>query len=143
VKQYGMYFTGKGGTPAPNTLNLTLTNNIVHMATTASLDAITVIAGVAQTVMCVNVKTNTATGTGTAAGNGLFDSVGLSLEDDPAGSGAIFAVQGYSGAGTDYAAVQNFVNSQNTFSAPGGPSIAESLNGSTTGFSNATCPTAP
>ena len=143
VQQYGMYFTGKGGTPAPNTLNLTLTNNIVHMATTASLDAITVIAGVAQTVMCVNVKTNTATGTGTAAGNGLFDSVGLSLEDDPAGSGAIFAVQGYIGTGTNYTAVQNFVNGQNTFSGPGGASIAESIGGSTTGFSNATCPTAP
>ncbi|QBB71920.1 hypothetical protein ELE36_17000 [Pseudolysobacter antarcticus] len=135
----GIYFVTKTGTAALSKLNITATNNVVHMPTfTNGSDAMSVVANLAQAFVCLNATSNTLAAAGTS-----LPAVGISLEDSPAGANSTFQLQGYTGAGTDYTAVQNFLNGQNTLSGPGGGSIAESLHGTTTGFTNGTCPIAP
>jgi hypothetical protein len=141
VSDYGFEFFSANTTTAANHLNLTIVNNIVHMASAAAADAMTVVANQSNAFICVNIHTNTASSFGTTASNKyVFDAAGISLEDlnfNP----VTFQVQGYSGAATNTGAVQTYLNTNDTLSGTAGGSVVDL--GAAAGFTNVTCAIAP
>ena len=143
IKQsYGI--SSHAGTAA-GTLNLSLIGNTVNMVQPSSLDGVTVDVGFNTAKVCLNASGNTVTGAGVSPTNGWgYNSVGLSvLQDSPAGT-STFQIQGYSGAATNLAAVQTYLESTNTLAGPTpvDKSIAV-ISNPPNGFTNAVCPTAP
>jgi hypothetical protein len=115
-----------------------------------SLDGITVSSATNSSVVCLNATQNQSTAAGTAAANGQFDAVGLSVVQTAPSS--TFHIQGYSGPANDGGGqVETFLNGQNTLAGPGGGSIAVIQNGNALGFTAppngpngpTSCPTAP
>jgi hypothetical protein len=140
----GIAGTAEGGSP---NLQLTVTDNTINLPQTSSPDAMTVQAGdnpSDTSVVCVNATGNTASTSGTAAGNLSYDSAGLTLINNTVSN--TFEIQGYTGAAKSTAAVQSYMTSaalNNTFSGPAGAVYAQYNTSSSTsnGFTNGTCAT--